>query len=74
MLIYSLVGVETPSPTQPGIVDNCDKFCYVQKDNTCEEVAEKNHISVEEFIKWNEGAGPECLTLWANTYACVGVY
>lgn len=73
ILIYTLVGVKTPLPTQPGMVDNCDTFCYVQKDNTCDQIANSNHITTNQFTQWNKGAGPDCLSLWAYTYVCVGV-
>ncbi|KAK9444797.1 LysM domain-containing protein [Metarhizium brunneum] len=66
-------SVKTPLPTQPGMVDSCDTFCYVQKDNTCVQIAESNHITTNQFTQWNKGAGPDCLTLWAYTYVCVGV-
>ncbi|OAQ67678.1 hypothetical protein VFPPC_13562 [Pochonia chlamydosporia 170] len=65
--------VETPLPTQPGMVNNCNKFCWVQTGNKCFQVAMENHISLADFLKWNPGAGSDCRTLWANTYACVGV-
>lgn len=55
------------------MVDKCTKFCYVPRGIGCYEIARDNNITVDDFLKWNQGPGPECLALWANTYVCVGV-
>jgi len=64
-------GIATPTPIQPQIVTNCDKFYFVPKGETCDKVASKNGISVAEFIKFNPSVGSNCAGLWADTYACV---
>ncbi|KAK1624127.1 hypothetical protein BDP81DRAFT_398658 [Colletotrichum phormii] len=28
-------GIETPQPTQPGMISNCDKFYFVKTDESC---------------------------------------
>ncbi|KAH0592682.1 hypothetical protein MHUMG1_09505 [Metarhizium humberi] len=66
-------SVETPLPTQPGMVGNCNKFCWIENGDNCEQIAESNDITTKQLIQWNKGAGPNCLTLWAKTYGCVGV-
>lgn len=55
------------------MVDNCNKFYYVQKDDGCDRVAAANGISSEDFRKWNTGVGDDCSGLQANVYACIGV-
>ncbi|TPX06881.1 uncharacterized protein E0L32_002377 [Thyridium curvatum] len=65
--------VETPQPIQPGMVTNCKKFVLVKSGQTCEQVAKANGITLEQFTQWNTGVGQGCNSLWANTYACVGV-
>ncbi|KAK9434602.1 LysM domain protein [Metarhizium brunneum] len=65
-------SVKTPSPTQPGIVDNCDRFYLVQAGDSCVTVAANAGISVADLLKWNPQAGSQCTGLWANAYACTG--
>ncbi|KAK8146894.1 hypothetical protein G3M48_002469 [Beauveria asiatica] len=66
-------GVQTPSPTQPGMVANCNKFRFVYEGDSCVDVAAKAGISVSDLVRWNPQVGSKCSGLWANTYACVGV-
>lgn len=66
-------GVTTPTPTQPDMVDNCNKFYFVKEDESCADIASANGINVEDFGKWNPKVGAQCTGLWAKTYACVGV-
>lgn len=66
-------GIETPSPSQPNIVDDCDAFYLVQPDEGCDAIASKHGITVDQFTQWNRGVGNTCSGLWANAYACVSV-
>lgn len=66
-------GVETPMPTQPGMVQNCNKFQYVNTGDSCTTIASKAGISVADVARWNPQAGSQCTGLWANAYACVGI-
>ncbi|KAK4144200.1 uncharacterized protein C8A04DRAFT_28103 [Dichotomopilus funicola] len=66
-------GVTTPLPTQTGMVGNCKKFHFVQKDETCDTIAALYSITTAQFIKWNPAAKSGCTGLWASTYACVGL-
>ena len=66
-------GVETPSPIQPGMVDNCESFYFVQIGDSCQSIASTNGISEQQFSTWNPAVGAGCTGLWASTYACVGV-
>lgn len=66
-------GVTTPTPTQPNMVDNCNKFYFVKEGDNCADIASANGISVEDFSRWNPKVGAQCTGLWAKTYACVGV-
>jgi hypothetical protein len=66
-------GISTPSPTQPSIVDNCDAFYFVPRDEGCAAVASKNGITVAQFTAWNPSAGSSCAGLWADAYACVSI-
>ncbi|KAF9893750.1 hypothetical protein FE257_009920 [Aspergillus nanangensis] len=66
-------GVETPLPTQPSMVSNCDEFYYVEVGDTCPEITAKYGITTAQFIKWNASVGADCTGLWASYYMCVSV-
>ncbi|KFA69576.1 hypothetical protein S40285_09108, partial [Stachybotrys chlorohalonatus IBT 40285] len=66
-------GIATPTPTQPTIVGNCNKFYFVKSGENCATVAKKNGITVDLFKTWNPSAGSSCTNLWADAYACVSI-
>ncbi|KAM5466933.1 hypothetical protein MauCBS54593_005552 [Microsporum audouinii] len=66
-------GIETPLPTQPKIVDNCDKFHLVEPGENCAAIKSKYGISLAQFTRWNPSAGSDCSSLWANAYVCVSI-
>lgn len=66
-------GVSTPTPIQEGMVSNCNKFHFVSKTTTCQSILDTYKITLAQFTSWNPGAGTGCNSLWAETYACVGV-
>ncbi|KAF9894401.1 hypothetical protein FE257_007904 [Aspergillus nanangensis] len=66
-------GVETPLPTRPGMVDNCDGFYYVEVDDSCPAITAAHGITTAQFIEWNPSVGPDCTGLWASYYLCVDV-
>ncbi|KAI4694249.1 uncharacterized protein J4E84_002831 [Alternaria hordeiaustralica] len=66
-------GVQTPRPTQPGMVTNCKKFHFAAKGVTCSQIISYQKISLANFVKWNPGVGDDCRNMWADTHFCVGV-
>lgn len=66
-------GIATPTPTQPGMVSNCNKFHLVKDTTTCQGMADYNRVSLANIKKWNTGLNSACSNLWLGTYACVGV-
>lgn len=66
-------GVTTPTPTQPGMVNDCNGFDFVNSGDGCKAVADRNGISLEDFLSWNPDVGSGCSGLWADVYVCVGV-
>ena len=66
-------GVSTPTPTQSGMVHNCNKFHDVAKGDTCETITKSAGISLSDFYTWNPGVGKGCSSLWLKYYVCVGV-
>ena len=65
-------GVSTPTPVQPGIVKNCNKFFFVEGGYTCDVINQKTGARVADIISWN-GLNSGCTNIWGSTYACVGV-
>jgi hypothetical protein len=66
-------GVATPTPTQSGMVNNCNRFHFVGTGQNCDSIARQYGTTVATFVRWNPAAGSNCAGLWSNTYACVGV-
>lgn len=66
-------GIQTPTPTQPQMVNNCDKFYFVKTGDTCQDIATQYRITLEQFLAWNPKAGKTCTGLWADAYACVSI-
>ncbi|KAH7183621.1 uncharacterized protein B0J16DRAFT_402152 [Fusarium flagelliforme] len=61
------------SPEQPGIVDGCSKWHYVDDGDGCYSIAEKYKIELTDFYSWNPNVGDGCTGLWLHYYICVGV-
>ena len=66
-------GIQTPQPTQPGMVTNCKKFHFAAKGVVCSQLTSYNKITLADFVKWNPAVGADCRSMWADTYFCVGV-
>lgn len=66
-------GIQTPQPTQPGMVTNCKKFHFAATGVVCSQITSYQKISLADFLKWNTGISSDCKNMWANTYTCVGV-
>ncbi|KAH7304175.1 hypothetical protein B0I35DRAFT_414653 [Stachybotrys elegans] len=47
--------IATPSPTQPGVVNDCDKFDFVEPDQSCTDVLKANSSSLAQLYAWNRG-------------------
>jgi hypothetical protein len=66
-------GLQTPQPTQPGMITNCKKFHYVSPGNTCQQIISYNKINLENFVRWNPSVGSDCRTMQGRVYVCVGI-
>lgn len=66
-------GIATPTPTQPGMVSNCNKFYLVKPGENCDTISKTNGIPVDRIKAWNPQAGNTCQGIWANAYACVSI-
>ncbi|KAF5570185.1 hypothetical protein FPHYL_1461 [Fusarium phyllophilum] len=70
---HTSTGEKVPSPTQPGIVDGCNKWHYVDNGDGCYSIAEKYQVKLADFYSWNSEVGNDCSGLWLHYYVCVGV-
>ncbi|KAI6747886.1 hypothetical protein FGRA07_09493 [Fusarium graminearum] len=66
-------STKAPGPTQPGIVDGCNKWHYVDNGDGCYSIAEKYNINLADFYNWNSKVGNDCSGLWLHYYVCIGV-
>ncbi|KAK3941414.1 hypothetical protein QBC46DRAFT_458301 [Diplogelasinospora grovesii] len=66
-------GISTPTPTQTGMVSNCNKFYDVVSGDGCYNIATANGISLDDFYAWNPAVGTNCTSLWPDYYVCVGI-
>ncbi|KAH7305818.1 hypothetical protein B0I35DRAFT_413629 [Stachybotrys elegans] len=64
-------GIATPTPTQLGMVGNCDRFSLVAEGDTCQKIAARSGISETQLRTWNPSLGSNCKGLWLNAYTCV---
>ncbi|KAK5659631.1 hypothetical protein OQA88_835 [Cercophora sp. LCS_1] len=67
------VPEEEPVLTQPGITPECVRLQIVHVDDTCERIASRNRISVEDFLAWNPSVGTGCAGLVPDYHVCVSV-
>jgi hypothetical protein len=63
----------TPSPIQSGMVKGCKKFHFVKRGEGCWDIQRMYGISMEQIYRWNPAVGRDCITMWADSYLCVGV-
>ncbi|KAJ4353251.1 uncharacterized protein N0V89_004978 [Didymosphaeria variabile] len=65
-------GIATPSPTQPEMITDCNKFYFVKSGDTCASIASANNLSQTQFRNYNPSVGTDCKGLWLDAYVCVG--
>ncbi|KAL4860719.1 hypothetical protein BDV12DRAFT_191538 [Aspergillus spectabilis] len=62
-----------PTPTMPGIVDNCDSFYKVSSGDQCETISQRHSITTAQLRSWNSEINTDCTNLWLDYYICVHV-
>ncbi|KAH7304440.1 hypothetical protein B0I35DRAFT_401185 [Stachybotrys elegans] len=75
-------GIATPTPTQPGMVNNCKTFYKgeplmlttfaVVEGDDCGKISSKTGVSVSNIQRWNTELGGTC-SVWLGYYLCIGV-
>ncbi|KAJ5810755.1 uncharacterized protein N7503_002973 [Penicillium pulvis] len=66
-------GITSPTPFEPGMVSDCNKFYFVVSDDTCSGIATSQGITVADIELWNPQVGTACTDIWLSDYICVGV-
>ncbi len=69
----STTGIVTPSPVQPGMTANCNKFYDVHSGDGCSAIAQSYSVALSSFYSWNPAVSTDCSGLQASVYVCVGV-
>ncbi len=64
--------VATPTPTQPGMIDYCNKFYQVMDGDKCGSLCKANGIGLSDLFKWNPDIGSACKNMKTGNYVCVG--
>ncbi|KAH6693877.1 LysM domain-containing protein [Plectosphaerella plurivora] len=64
-------GITTPTPIQPGMVNNCNKFHFVNAG--CSDVLSDAKVTLAQLFAWNPTVRSDCTGLWAGVNVCVGV-
>ncbi|KAG0633088.1 hypothetical protein HOY80DRAFT_1141683 [Tuber brumale] len=73
-LVAGAQAQSPPNDAQPGQPADCNKWYYVVPGDTCQGIVDKYPgLTLNQFLSWNTGAGPDCTTLWAFSSACIGV-
>ncbi|KAL5360967.1 hypothetical protein BJX96DRAFT_175789 [Aspergillus floccosus] len=62
-----------PTPTMPGIADNCDGFYKISSGDLCDTIAQRHGITVAQLRSWNSEIDAGCSNLWLGYYICVHV-
>lgn len=66
-------SIATPTPHQPNMVANCDKFDICVSGDNCGLLAARNGITAEEVETWNPDVGMTCEFLDVGDWYCVGL-
>jgi intracellular sulfur oxidation DsrE/DsrF family protein len=66
-------GVETPLPTQSGMVSNCAGFHYIGPNTVCQQVLDYQKISLADLYRWNPSVNADCSGLQKLVNVCVRV-
>ncbi|KAI0437932.1 hypothetical protein F4803DRAFT_536864 [Xylaria telfairii] len=67
-----------PSPTQDGLVSDCNNYAIAKTGDTCFDFAKAHGLTTGQLYAWNPVLGLEganCSTnFWASEYYCIGIW
>jgi hypothetical protein len=67
-------GITTPTPVQPGMVTNCNRFYKVKNGDTCATIASAAGVTVAQLATWNtQIGGTACTGIWVDYNICTGI-
>ncbi|KAK2024009.1 hypothetical protein LX32DRAFT_626949 [Colletotrichum zoysiae] len=66
-------GIATPTPIQPDMAGNCDRFYKVKSGDTCGAIASSVGVTVQQITTWNPYVKSDCTALWVDYYICTSV-
>ncbi|OHW95300.1 LysM domain-containing protein [Colletotrichum incanum] len=66
-------GITTPTPIQPNMVGNCDRFYKVKSGDTCATIASSNGVTAQQITTWNPSVKSDCTALWLDYYICTSI-
>ncbi|KAI0516870.1 hypothetical protein F5B22DRAFT_646604 [Xylaria bambusicola] len=64
--------IATPTPTQDGMVFNCDALRFLKLGGTCQSTANANGTTPTQFTT-RSLAGSSCLGLWLDAHVCESI-
>jgi hypothetical protein len=53
------------------MVKSCTKFYKPVAGEYCYDLSVKNHIDLEQFVKWNPDIKGDCSNMWPGYWYCV---
>jgi LysM repeat protein len=63
-----------PSPTQEGIVSNCQRYHKAVSGDTCQKIVDTyGTFTLAAFKQWNPAVGSDCSAIWLGYYYCIGI-
>ncbi|CZS91759.1 uncharacterized protein RAG0_02286 [Rhynchosporium agropyri] len=66
-------GIATPTPIQPNMVKNCDRFYKVKSGETCTTIATSQGVTVQQLTTWNPAIKSDCSGMWLDYYMCTSI-
>lgn len=67
------IGGDSPTPTQAGMVSNCNGFHRVGSGDTCYDIAAEAGIWIIQLYAWNPAVGTDCSGSWLGYHVCISV-
>ncbi|EDO02976.1 hypothetical protein SS1G_05453 [Sclerotinia sclerotiorum 1980 UF-70] len=66
------IATSTPLPVRDGVTPDCKDYSSVNAGITCQNILDRNSITIEQFYAWNPAVGPKCGNLWSGETYILG--
>ncbi|KAF7870543.1 hypothetical protein EAF04_004287 [Stromatinia cepivora] len=67
------IATSTPLPIRDGATSDCKDYSSAIAGITCQNILDRNSITIEQFYAWNPAVGPQCGNLWSGYRYCIRV-